>query len=52
MAVRCTGRLYLEKQNDTFLSWGRVILLEKIKETGLIAAVARSMKMADSHACS
>ena len=50
--VQIKGRLWLEKQDETFLSWGRVILLEKIKETGSIAAAARSLDMAYSHAWS
>ena len=44
------GRLWLEKSGETFLSWGRVVLLERIKETGSIAAAARSLEMAYSHA--
>ena len=32
------GRLWLEKSGETFLSWGRVVLLDRIKETGSIAA--------------
>jgi molybdate transport system regulatory protein len=48
--VQIKGRLWLEKQGETFLSWGRVVLLEKIKETGSIAAAARAMEMAYSHA--
>ncbi len=44
------GRLWLEKDGDTFLSWGRVVLLERIWETGSIAAAARSLDMAYSHA--
>ncbi len=48
--VQIKGRLWIEKQGETFLSWGRVILLEKIRETGSIAAAARAMEMAYSHA--
>jgi molybdate transport system regulatory protein len=44
------GRLWLEKDGETFLSWGRVVLLERIRELGSIAAAARSMDMAYSHA--
>lgn len=44
------GRLWLEKSGETFISWGRVILLERIKEAGSIAAAARSLEMAYSHA--
>ena len=46
------GRLWIEKQGEIFLSWGRVVLLERIRETGSIAAAARVMKMAYSHAWS
>ncbi len=46
------GRLWIEKQGKIFLSWGRVALLERIRETGSIAAAARSMEMAYSHAWS
>ncbi len=46
------GRLWLEKDADTYLSWGRVVLLERIRETGSIAAAARSLDMAYSHAWS
>ncbi|MBM4283717.1 MAG: LysR family transcriptional regulator [Deltaproteobacteria bacterium] len=48
--VRIKGRLWLEKDGETFLSWGRVVLLERIREHGSIAAAARSMDMAYSHA--
>ncbi len=34
------------------MSWGRVVLLEQIRETGSIAAAARAMEMAYSHAWS
>ena len=44
------GRLWIEKQGETFLSWGRVVLLERVRETGSIAAAARSLEMAYSHA--
>jgi molybdate transport system regulatory protein len=44
------GRLWLEKDGETYLSWGRVVLLESIREQGSIAAAARSLNMAYSHA--
>jgi molybdate transport system regulatory protein len=44
------GRLWIEKQGETFLSWGRVVLLERVRETGSIAAAARALEMAYSHA--
>jgi molybdate transport system regulatory protein len=50
--VQIKGRLWLEKGGKTFLSFGRVVLLERIRETGSIAAAARSMEMAYSHAWS
>ena len=48
--VQIKGRLWIEKQGETFLSWGRVVLLERIRETGSIAAAARALEMAYSHA--
>lgn len=48
--ARLKGRLWLEKDGEIFLSWGRVVLLERIRELGSIAAAARSMDMAYSHA--
>jgi molybdate transport system regulatory protein len=44
------GRLWIERQGEIVLSWGRVVLLERIRETGSIAAAARAMEMAYSHA--
>jgi molybdate transport system regulatory protein len=44
------GRLWIERQGEIFLSWGRVVLLERIREGGSIAAAARAMEMAYSHA--
>jgi molybdate transport system regulatory protein len=48
--IKIKGRLWLEKNGETYLSWGRVVLLERIRELGSIAAAARSMDMAYSHA--
>lgn len=50
--MQIKGRLWLEKDGETFLSWGRVVLLERIRDLGSIAAAARSMEMAYSHAWS
>jgi molybdate transport system regulatory protein len=50
--VQIKGRLWLERDGETFLSWGRVVLLERIRDLGSIAAAARSMNMAYSHAWS
>jgi molybdate transport system regulatory protein len=48
--MRIKGRLWLEKDGETFLSWGRVVLLERIRDLGSIAAAARALNMAYSHA--
>lgn len=48
--LQVKGRLWLEKDGETFLSWGRVVLLERIRDQGSIAAAARSLNMAYSHA--
>ena len=48
--VQIKGRLWLERDGETYLSWGRVVLMERIKELGSISAAARSMGMAYSHA--
>jgi molybdate transport system regulatory protein len=40
------GRIWIEKDGELYVGWGRVILLERIKEFGTIAAAARSMKLA------
>lgn len=50
MGIQIKGRLWLEKEGETFLSWGRVVLLERIRDLGSIAAAARSLNMAYSHA--
>ena len=50
--LKIKGRLWIEKNGETFLSWGRVVLLECIRDTGSIAAAARSLEMAYSHAWS
>jgi molybdate transport system regulatory protein len=42
---RINGRIWLEKDGELFMGWGRVILLQRIHEMGSIAAAARSMKL-------
>ncbi|MFH2123799.1 MAG: LysR family transcriptional regulator [Pseudomonadota bacterium] len=44
------GRLWIECAGQTYLSWGRVTLLERIEEHGSVSAAAKSMKMSFSHA--
>jgi molybdate transport system regulatory protein len=46
------GRVWVEKDGQTFLSWGRVVLLQRIAEQGSLAAAARSMGMGYRHAWS
>ena len=47
---RVHGRLWIEGPQGTFLGYGRVILLERIREQGSISAAARSMEMSYRHA--
>ena len=44
------GRIWLESTGGTFLGYGRVVLLERIKEHGSISEAARSMEMSYKHA--
>ena len=44
------GRLWIESPEGTFLGYGRVVLLERIRECGSISAAARSMQMSYRHA--
>ena len=47
---RWRGRLWLEGPEGTFLGYGRVVLLERIRDSGSISAAARSMEMSYKHA--
>ncbi len=47
---RLHGRIWIEGPEGTFLGYGRVVLLERIKEHGSISAAARSMEMSYRHA--
>ncbi len=42
---RVGGRVWLEKDGELYMGWGRVMLLERIDKFGSIAAAARSMKL-------
>ena len=44
------GRLWLEGPEGTFLGYGRVVLLERIRDHGSIAKAAKSMEMSYKHA--
>jgi molybdate transport system regulatory protein len=48
--LRWRGRLWLEGEEGTFLGYGRVVLLERIRDLGSIAKAARSMEMSYKHA--
>ncbi len=39
------GRVWLEKDGELYMGWGRAMLLERIEQLGSIAAAARSMKL-------
>lgn len=47
---RFSGRLWVDKNGETYLAWGRVVLLERIRDQGSISAAARSMDMSYRHA--
>lgn len=44
------GRIWIEKKNKTYMGYGRVVLLERIKHYGSITKAAKSMKMSYRHA--
>lgn len=44
------GRLWLDGTEGTFLGYGRMILLERIREHGSITKAAKSMAMSYRHA--
>lgn len=48
--LQIKGRLWVEKEGQTYLSWGRIVLLQRIGEFGSVSAAAKSMKMSFSHA--
>lgn len=50
LGYRVSGRLWVEKDGKTYLGWGRITLLERIRENGSISAAARSMGMGYRHA--
>ena len=44
------GRIWVEKDGELYMGWGRVMLLERIEKLGSIAEAARSMKLSYSNA--
>jgi molybdate transport system regulatory protein len=41
----CRGRIWIEKDGETYLGFGRMILLTRIGELGSISQAAKSMAM-------
>jgi len=39
------GRVWVEKDGELYMGWGRAMLLERIDKFGSIAAAARSMRL-------
>ena len=39
------GRIWVEKDGELYIGWGRVLLLENIDRFGSISAAARAMKL-------
>lgn len=46
----CRGRIWIEKDGQTFVGFGRIVLLERIAEYGSISKAAKSMQMSYKHA--
>jgi molybdate transport system regulatory protein len=44
------GRIWIDGKEGTFLGYGRIILLERIREYGSITNAAKSMEMSYRHA--
>ena len=44
------GRVWIDGPEGTFIGYGRVVLLERIREQGSITKAAKSMEMAYRHA--
>lgn len=47
---RCRSRFWILGEDETFLGYGRVLLLERIREHGSITRAAASMEMSYRHA--
>ena len=44
------GRIWIDGPEGTFLGYGRIVLLERIRECGSITKAAKSMEMSYRHA--
>ncbi|HHT9154005.1 MAG TPA: winged helix-turn-helix domain-containing protein [Candidatus Hypogeohydataceae bacterium YC40] len=49
-AYNVMGRMWIEGKEGTFLGYGRVVLLERIRQYGSITGAAKSMNMSYKHA--
>ncbi len=49
-AYKFKGRVWIEGKEGTFLGYGRVVLLERIRQYGSISEAAKSMNMSYRHA--
>lgn len=49
-AFTCRGRIWIDGNEGTFLGYGRIVLLERIREYGSITKAAVSMDMSYRHA--
>ncbi len=47
---RLKGRIWIDGPDGTFIGYGRVVLLERIREYGSITKAAKSMDMSYRHA--
>lgn len=46
----CRGRIWIDGAEGTFLGYGRIVLLERIRQYGSITRAAKSMEMSYRHA--
>ena len=49
-SFQCRGRIWIDGREGTFLGYGRIVLLERIREYGSISQAAKSMEMSYRHA--
>jgi molybdate transport system regulatory protein len=49
-SYHCRGRIWIDGKEGTFLGYGRIVLLERIRDYGSITKAAKSMDMSYRHA--
>jgi len=49
-SFQCRGRIWIDGIEGTFLGYGRIVLLERIRAYGSISQAAKSMEMSYRHA--